>query len=77
MITQFSGDQTDSEDFEEPELVIFEIEEEPLTAWDQSYKKLCRGEGQVPIRQFKDNPILCYKRIPAAFYLFVVTILTA
>ena len=30
-----------------------EIEEEPLTAWDrehQAYQKLCRGEGQVPIR---------------------------
>jgi len=41
-----------SEDFEEPELIMDEIEEEPLTAWDrehQAYQKLCRGEGQVPI----------------------------
>ena len=41
------------EDLEEPELVIAEIEEEPLTAYErehQAYQKLCRGEGQVPER---------------------------
>jgi len=39
-----------SEDYEEPELVMEKIEEEPLTAWErehQSYQKLCRGERQV------------------------------
>ena len=52
MIKHFSEDDG-SEDFEEPELVMDEIEEEPLTSWEreyQSYQKLCRGEGQVPIR---------------------------
>ena len=52
MTKRYLGDDG-SEDFEEPELVMDEIEEEPLTAWErehQSYQKLCRGEGQVPIR---------------------------
>ena len=42
-----------SEDFEEPELVMDSIEEEPLTQWDrehQAYQKLCRGEGRIPER---------------------------
>ena len=48
----FIGDDG-SEDYEEPELVMEKIEEEPLTTWErehQSYQKLCRGEKQVPER---------------------------
>ena len=69
MIKQYLGDDG-SEDFEEPELVMDEIEEEPLTAWErehQSYQKLCRGEGQVPIRYFKNDLKLSYRTVTDAF----------
>jgi len=42
-----------SEDFEAPELVMDNIEAEPLTSWErehQAYQKLCRGEGHIPER---------------------------
>ena len=53
IISFFSIGDDGSEDYEEPELVMEKIEEEPLTAWErehQSYQKLCRGERQVPER---------------------------
>merc|ERR1712038_169999 len=62
-----------SEDFEEPELVMDEIEDEPLTAWDrehQAYQKLCRGEGQVPISV--KSKMYCYYSHGHSAYLKII-----